>query len=111
MGQYTLTNEAESDIVGIVEYINERSPRGAINVAREIRRICSLVGDMPLIGHVVEGVGVGELLHLPAGKYSDYLVFYVVVENTPVIVRVIHAKRDIPTLLNTWYNLGQNERM
>jgi len=111
MGLYTLTNKAEDDIEGIVDYINERSPRGAISVAREIHRICSLVGDMPLMGHAVEGIMAGELLHLPAGKYSNYLIFYIVVDDAPIVVRVIHAKRDIPTLLKDWYMLGQDDNM
>lgn len=103
MARYLLTPAAQRDICEITAYIKKNSSRGALAVAREIKRICKLVGSMPYIGHLAEDIGAGELYHLPAGKYANYIIFYVLKDETPVIVRVIHAKRDIPALLSRWY--------
>ena len=107
MGRYYLTQEAQNDISEIAAFIKQDSPTSALNVVREIRRACGIVAEMPGIGHLVDDVGANDLYRLPAGKYTNYIIFYVIEGNQPVVVRVLHAKRDIPTLLEHWYGSGE----
>lgn len=96
MKKYILTRQAEKDIDDIADYIFERSPKASLAVYNEIQRTCMLIGDLPQLGHPVEDIGADELFQLAAGKYKNYLVIYIIKESIPIMVRVIHAKRDNP---------------
>ncbi len=104
MGKYVLTADAQNDIKQISACIQKDSPKHAVAVVQEIRHICRLIGDMPGMGHVIEDVGADELYHFPAGKYPNNLIFYIVENDLPVIVRVIHAARDLPTFFERLYS-------
>ena len=101
--KYVLSKRAEKDINEIVSYIYKDNQKSAVNVLRSIRSSCSLVGRMPLIGRTAEDVNSKDLHYLPVEKYSDYLIFYILIKNKPLIVRVLHAKRSIPTIMEKWY--------
>ena len=103
MGTYYLSRSAQDDIDSITEYIASDNPKAALVVAKGIRKACQLIGDMPGIGRIDETVGAGEIFHFPVNKFPNYLVFYVIDSGHPVIVRVLHAKRDIPNLFARWY--------
>jgi len=102
MGKFVLSNQAQADIDEISDYLAERSVKSALAVGAAIYKTCSMIGDMPDIGHTVDSIG-SELRQVIVGKYRTYVVFYVVTHGVPLIVRVLHAKRDIPTLLHEWY--------
>ena len=67
-----------------------------------------MIGGMPEVGHVVESIG-SELRQMVVSKHRDYVVFYVVTHGIPLVVRVLHAKRDIPTLLHERYGGKEEE--
>ena len=108
MNKFVLSNQAQSDIDEISDYIPERSIKGAVAVGVAIQKTCAMIGGMPEIGHVVEPIG-SELRQMVVSKYRDYVVFYVVTHGIPLILRVLHAKRDIPTLLYEWYGGTEEE--
>lgn len=101
--KYNLTKQAEIDINKIVIYINKDNAVSANKVLRAIRSSCSLIGRMPKIGRTAEDVNSKDLYYLPVEKFLNYLIFYILVENKPLIVRVLHARRDIPTIMSNWY--------
>lgn len=102
MTKFVLTKQAQADIEEISDYISEKNIKGAIAVGAAIQKTCTLISDMPEIGHVVKPIG-NELRQIIVSKYPNYAVFYIVTHGTPVIVRVLHGKRNIPTLLHEWY--------
>ena len=108
MNKYVLTNQAQADIEGITDYLLERSVKSALAVGTAIHKTCRMIGDMPEVGHIVDSIG-SDLRQVVVSKYSNYVVFYVLAYGSPLIVRVLHAKRDIPTLLTEWYGNDEGE--
>jgi toxin ParE1/3/4 len=102
MENYVLTNKALVDIEEIVDYLAEESVKSALAVATAIHKTCRMIGDIPDIGHSVDSIGT-DLQQITVRKYRNYIVFYIITHSVPLILRVIHAKRDLPTLLSEWY--------
>jgi toxin ParE1/3/4 len=65
------TPRARNDLATILQYIDERSPRGAENMKRAIRRTIEVIGEFP------EGRLAGEqaVRVLPVGRYP-YLIYW-----------------------------------
>jgi len=103
MQKYILSKKAEQDIDEIVSYISVDNKKNANKVLLAIRNSCSLIGRMPKIGRVDESIYSKELYYLTVEKFSNYLIFYILIKNKPLIVRVLHAKRNIPTIMKSWY--------
>ena len=72
------TPRARSDLVDILKYIDERSPQGARNVKRTIRKTIELIGQIPLSGRDAKEQGARVL---PAGRYP-YLIYWLVEADT-----------------------------
>jgi plasmid stabilization system protein ParE len=60
------TSRARTDLVEILNYLDERSPRGARNVKLAIHRTIELIGQAPLGGRLAD---VHETRVLSAGRY------------------------------------------
>jgi toxin ParE1/3/4 len=60
------TPRARDDLGEILKYIDERSPRGAHNVKRSIKRTIELIGQFPQAGRLagVPGTRVGQEISL-----------------------------------------------
>jgi toxin ParE1/3/4 len=65
------TPRAGRDLEAILEYIDERSPRGARQVKRAIRKTIELIAEFPDSGRLA---GEEAVRVLPAGRYP-YLVY------------------------------------
>ncbi len=103
MKKYILSNQAERDITEIVRYIRKDNLQSAMTMSKAIRRTCILVGRMPHIGRIANDINSGDLYYLPVEKFYNYLVFYILIKKQPLIVRILHTKRDIPTVMKKWY--------
>ena len=103
MKKYTLSNQAEQDISDVVKYINKDNLQSARKISIAIRHTCVLVGSMPRIGRVASDINSRELYYFPVEKFHNYLIFYILIRESPLVVRVLHAKRDIPTIMKKWY--------
>ena len=103
MRKYRLSNQAEQDIVEIVKYIRKDNLQSARKIVKATRQTCNLIGDMPRIGRVASGVSSERLYYFPIKKFHNYLVFYILIDKMPFMVRVLHAKRNIPTIMKKWY--------
>ena len=90
--RYTPLALAELD--EILEYIVQRSPKGARRVHLRIRHIVDLVAERPHIGAQADASGLRRVATTP----FPYLVFYQVSEAEVVIVGIRHAARDPDTM-------------
>jgi toxin ParE1/3/4 len=83
------TPRARSDLRSILQYIDERSARGARNVKRAIKRIIGLIGEFPESGRTS---GIAEVRVLPVGRYP-YLIYWTVEANEVLLVHVRDGRR------------------
>jgi addiction module RelE/StbE family toxin len=82
------TPEAFADREQIIQYLRERSPSGAHNVAASIRDAVAQLGDHPLSGYQTNNPGVRVLFIV---RYP-YKIFYRVRE-TVEILHIRHTSR------------------
>lgn len=101
--RYVLSTQAERDIEHIVAYIASDNPSAARQVLHAIEQTCALVGDMPYVGRKILQTQDGGVHALPCKTFRNYLVLYMVEPKASFIVRVLNARRDIPTLLSDWF--------
>ncbi len=83
------TPRARSDLQSILQYIDERSPRGARNVKRAIQKTIELIGEFPEGGR---RAGEQTTRVLPAGRYP-YLIYWSVEAGEVWLVHIRHARR------------------
>lgn len=89
---------AQQDLMDILEYIRIDNPDAALKLLDQIDETISKLSDFPQMGHVPED------LHLQRLGYrmlviSNYLVFYVIKNETVEIRRILHGKRKYSFLL------------
>ena len=83
------TQRARGDLAAILGHIDERSPQGARNVKRTIKKVIELIGDHPQVGRLA---GEQETRVLPVGRYP-YLIYWSIDAGEVWILHVRHAAR------------------
>ena len=83
------TPRARSDLLLILQYLDERSPSGARNVKRAIQKTIELIGEYPEGGR---RTGEQQTRVLPAGRYP-YLIYWSIEGGEAWIVHIRHARR------------------
>ena len=83
------TRRALGDLSRILDYLDERSPRGALNVKLAIRRVIEAIGDNPGVGRPT---GHGETRGIPVGRYP-YLIYWTVESDEVRVVHIRHGAR------------------
>jgi plasmid stabilization system protein ParE len=83
------SRRAQSDLASILDYIEERSPRGAHKVKVAIKRTIETIEQNPNLGHPT---GRGGTRGSPVGRYP-YLVYWTIEANEVWIVHVRHGVR------------------
>jgi toxin ParE1/3/4 len=91
------TDQAETDLAEILEYLEERSPQAAERLAKAIDDRCSLLSQLPLMGRTREELGPG----LRSVVVEQYVLFYRVTATTVEVLRFLHGARDIDTIMRT----------
>ena len=95
----SITEAAEQDLAGIVDYIASDNPAAALKLAESIEQGILMLEDFPLTGIIPKN------RRLTRQGYrilvvDSYLVFYVLLNNEMVeIRRIISGKRDYKFLL------------
>lgn len=89
-----LTAAARADLEQIIDYLAPRSPAGASSVLQAVEERIGLLCEHPHAGRSREELSPG----LRSAPVGSYLLFYLVREQDPVIVRVLHGARDIDAL-------------
>jgi toxin ParE1/3/4 len=83
------TSRARSDLRLILQYIDERNPRGAQSVKRAIQKTIELIGEFPEGGRQAGEQGTRVL---PAGRYP-YLVYWSVEAGEVWLVHIRDGRR------------------
>jgi len=83
------TPRARSDLRSILEYIDDRSPRGARSVKRAIQTTVGLIGEFPESGRLA---GEQSTRMLPAGRYP-YLIYWTIEAGEVWLVHIRNARR------------------
>jgi toxin ParE1/3/4 len=83
------TPRARGDLRLILEYIDERNPRGAENVKRAIRKTIELIGEYPEGGRTTGQQGTRVL---PAGRYP-YLIYWSIEAGEAWLVHIRDGRR------------------
>jgi plasmid stabilization system protein ParE len=91
-----VADEAEIDLEDIADRIAADNPARALSFVRELRTICSTLSDRPLAWPLVpnhERGGVRRRVH------GAYLVFFRVVSDAVIVLRILHGARDYGPIL------------
>ena len=91
------TDQAETDVAEILEYLEERSPQAAELLAKAIDDRCSLLSQLPLMGRTREELAPG----LRSVVVEPYVLFYRVTATAVEILRILHGSRDIDAIMKT----------
>ncbi len=89
---------AQKDIINIVDYIKLDNPSAALNFLDKLDESISKLADFPLLGIGPKDSRL-QLLNYRMLIVDNYLVFYVLKDDTVEIRRVIHGKRKYDFLL------------
>jgi plasmid stabilization system protein ParE len=84
------TARARNDLVEILDYLDDRSPQGALNVKRAIHKTIELIGQFPESGRAA---GIQQTRVLPAGRYP-YLIYWSIEAGEAWLVHIRHASRQ-----------------
>lgn len=83
------TSSAERDLSGIIDRFLEVDPAAGVRWLDELERLEGLLADNPEMGRTTDVPGVRELVWAP-----DYLLPYVLDQDTIWILRIYYAGRD-----------------
>jgi len=85
------TRRAQGDLTKILNYLDERSPRGALSVKLAIKHIIDTISHNPSIGHPTAR---RTIRGMPVGRYP-YLVFWTVEAGEIWVLHIRHGARRV----------------
>ncbi|AMB84596.1 plasmid stabilization protein [Pseudomonas agarici] len=88
-----LTDEAESDLERIGDYIAQDNPLRAWSFVNELRDKCLSLTDMHQAFPLVPRYGIRRRIH------DNYVIFYRVEASRVVVVHILHGAMDYATIL------------
>jgi len=95
MTRFRLSRQAKADLEAIAAYIGDRNPSAAVQELRRLREKFSILEENPLLGELRQ-----ELPRSPRSfTAGNYVILYQQAINGIEIARVVHASRDIGTIL------------
>lgn len=83
-------NRAKSDLLDIVDYLNELNPKASIAIFQRIEQRIMQLSSFPEIG-VQTRANQRRLVVYD----TDYIVFYRITAESIQIIRILHGKRRI----------------
>ena len=96
------TRQVRQDIIAIYRYIHERSPRSADKVLDAIEQSIRSLADTPGVGRYwnsndrrLEGMKLTTV-----SPYRNYLIFFRAAEREIEVFRIVHAARELATLVD-----------
>jgi len=89
---------AQRDLLEILEYIRLDNPSAALDMLNRFDEAIVKLGEFPYLGSVPKDHRL-RLLGYRMLVVGNYLVFYVVINDTVEIRRIIHGKRRYEFLL------------
>ena len=96
MSSYRLSNEADADVADIARYtIATFGERQVIKYIAVLERTFQLLADFPKMGSASDDLRPG-LMRFPN---QSHMIFYTVATDHILIVRILHARADFPSLI------------
>ncbi|QLG96644.1 type II toxin-antitoxin system RelE/ParE family toxin (plasmid) [Pseudomonas yamanorum] len=89
-----LTDEAESDLERIGDYIAQDNPQRALSFIIELRDKCLSLADMHQAFPLVPCYGIRRRVH------GNYAIFYQVEADRVLVVHVLHGSMDYPKIFS-----------
>lgn len=85
------TDEARSDLLGIVRYVAERNPQAAIRLGRTIEESTWPLPEHPYLFRPGRVPGTREIV-----AHRNYIVVYRVELTSIEVLRVLHVRQEYP---------------
>lgn len=92
MPDVTYAPDAESDLIGIVEYIARDKPVAAREWLMKIRETCDTIASHPHMGESRRALGIPDCQSFSVG---NYVIFFRRVQDGIEVARIIHGSRDV----------------
>jgi len=91
----------EEDLLEYLDYISENNPDAALRFIQSVEKAFDLLSEMPDLGTTCKSSNtrLNSIRMWPVPKFSKYLIFYQVTEDSICVLRVLHGSRDIPVIL------------
>jgi plasmid stabilization system protein ParE len=99
MSGYQFTPQAVGELLDIWSFIAKDNPEAADRVEAAIFRACDLLVDSPLAGTIRKDVTPLPVRFWIVQPHSNYLIVYNPKEKPLQIIRILHAARDLPSVL------------
>jgi plasmid stabilization system protein ParE len=96
MSEFALTPAAEDDLRKIIEYLEGDNPNAVAKVVDALDEAMQRLADNPGMGHARPDLTAEDVRFWPVFKY---LVIYRPSTHPLQIVRVLHGRRDVKTIL------------
>lgn len=96
MAKYSTTEQADNDIDEVVGYIAVRNVAAAIELDQAIYDVFEMLADYPEAGRERNELKA-DLRSFPC---SSYMIFYRLWAGDVMILRVIHAARDLEEIFS-----------
>ena len=84
------SGQANRDVNAIFDYLSERSLRGVRTVLSRVEKRVASLRENPLLGPAVFDTGARML----AVTRTDYVVYYQVVQQEIIVLRVLHGAQE-----------------
>lgn len=93
-----LTPAAEADLLAHYRYIAQHNPTAAERFFDSVEGFLTLVAGDPKIGVDRDCGRAGRLRMFPVPRFRNWLIFYSDARDQVLVVRILHAKQDLPGL-------------
>ena len=99
MEKYEITPEAVGDLFDIWNFIAQDNTEAADRVEAAVFRACEFLAGTPLAGRTRRDLTSLAVRFWVVQPYSNYLIVYDPARKPLQIIRILHAARDIPSVL------------
>ena len=101
MGKYEVVflQTALDDLEEIVLYIAKDSKQNALKLNDKLLELAGTLSDFPFLGTVIQDKKLRSLDYRRI-VFHNYAIFYQVVGEQVIIMRVLHGARDYPKILS-----------
>lgn len=96
-----ITPKASQDLDDLFDYIAQNNPDAALRFFEATRNTIAKLAQTPSIGslYFVKNPRLEGLRKWSVKGFENYFIFYITSQNLITVVRIIYARRDIPTIL------------
>ncbi len=96
-----ITPKASRDLDDLFDYLNQNNPDTALRFFDSTRQTIAKLAQNPGIGSLysVNNQRLTGLRKRGVKGFEKYLIFYIPQNELLSVVRIIHASRDLPTIL------------